>query len=99
MIIKYLFLSFATETNIQIRMHEIIKPDHYDQGVYSPIAIIEHYNLNFSLGNNVKYVLRAGKKKYAGCNEIESALMDLKKAKQNLEFEINRLERVSLGLQ
>ena len=47
----------------------------------------------------MKYVLRAGKKKYAGCNEIESALMDLKKAKQNLEFEINRLERVSLGLQ
>lgn len=80
-------------------MQDIIKPDHYDQGVYSPIAIIEHYDLNFSKGNAIKYVLRAGKKKYAGCNETQSALMDLKKAKQNLEFEINRLERLSLDLQ
>lgn len=80
-------------------MQDIIKPDHYEKGVYSPIAIIEHYDLNFSKGNSIKYILRAGKKKYAGCSDTESALMDLRKAKQNLDFEINRLERLSLDLQ
>ena len=30
--------------------------------LYETIKIIESYNLNFSLGNVIKYTLRAGKK-------------------------------------
>ena len=51
---------------------------------YEPIKIIEHYNLNFNLGNVVKYVLRAGRK--PGAPDIE----DLEKARQYIDFEIAR---------
>ena len=53
---------------------------------FEPIKVIDHYNLNFSLGNVIKYVLRAGKK------DGESKLKDLTKAKDYLEHEIKKLE-------
>ena len=39
-------------------------PDYYggEDNPYEAIKIIEAYDLNFSLGNVIKYVLRAGKK-------------------------------------
>jgi len=49
----------------------------------TPIDIIEMYDLNFSLGNVIKYVLRAGKK------EGESDLDDLNKALWYLQREIS----------
>jgi hypothetical protein len=51
---------------------------------FEPIKIIEHYNLNFALGNVIKYVLRAGKK--PNVPDIE----DLEKARQYIDFEIAR---------
>ena len=63
------------------------KPSHYCEGrTYEPIAVIKDWNLNFNLGNAVKYVSRAGRK------ENNSLLQDLKKARQYLDFEINFLE-------
>lgn len=64
-----------------------IRPAHYggDENPFEPIKIIQYYNLNFELGNTIKYVLRAGKKN----NTIE----DLEKAKQYLQFEIDKLKR------
>jgi hypothetical protein len=57
----------------------------YDQSsVYEPIKIIHHYDLNFDLGNVVKYVLRAGKK--PGVDAVE----DLEKAREYLRLEIER---------
>lgn len=53
---------------------------------FEPIKVIDHYDLNFSLGNVIKYVLRAGKK------DGESKLKDLTKAKDYLEHEIKKLE-------
>lgn len=53
---------------------------------FEPIKVIDHYELNFSLGNVIKYVLRAGKK------DGESKLKDLTKAKDYLEHEIEKLE-------
>jgi len=47
------------------------------------IDIIDAYELNFNLGNVIKYVWRAGKKK--------STLEDLKKARWYLDREITRL--------
>lgn len=56
---------------------------------YEPIKVIEHYNLNFSLGCVIKYVLRAGRK--PGVSDIE----DLEKARQNITFEIERRKRLA----
>jgi len=63
------------------------RPKHYggDSNPFEAIKIIEHYDLNFSLGNVVKYVLRCGKKD----DEIE----ELRKARQYIDFEIKRRER------
>ena len=59
-------------------------PAHY-QGVIQPIDLINAQNLNFNLGNVVKYVSRAGKK------QGESNLKDLEKAKDYINYEIKRL--------
>lgn len=37
-------------------------PSHYNSGKYEVIDVIEDWNLDFSLGNAVKYIARAGKK-------------------------------------
>lgn len=66
-------------------------PDHYTKGNIEVIDFIEDQNFNFNLGNVVKYVSRAGTKKYAGLTEEASAVADLKKAKWYLEREIGRL--------
>lgn len=64
-------------------MNNIDHPQHYNQGI-EPIDIIESWDLNFSLGNAIKYILRAPYKN----NELE----DLEKAKWYLEREIKRLK-------
>ena len=61
-------------------------PKHY-QGTIQPIDLINAQNLNFNLGNVVKYVCRAGKK------EGENILSDLEKAKNYIEFEIERVTK------
>jgi len=62
-------------------MEEVDKPAHYvaESGMEA-IEVIEAFDLNFNLGNVVKYVLRAGKK---GCKTT-----DLEKAKWYLEREM-----------
>lgn len=59
-------------------------PKHY-QGTIQPIDLINAQNLNFNLGNVVKYVCRAGKKKG------ENVLSDLEKAQNYLYYEIERV--------
>lgn len=61
-------------------------PDHYKgKSGLEAIDVIEAYNLNFSLGSAVKYILRAGKK------PSESSIDDLSKAIWYLQREIERL--------
>jgi hypothetical protein len=63
----------------------IHRPAHYAEGrIYEPIAVIEDWDLNYRLGNTVKYISRAGRK--------QNALEDLKKARWYLDREIDRLE-------
>lgn len=59
-------------------------PAHYggQDNPYEAIKIIEAYDLNFCLGNVIKYVLRAGKKD----DEIE----DLRKALWYLDRELKK---------
>jgi hypothetical protein len=63
-------------------------PDYYggEDNPYEAIKIIEAYDLNFSLGNVIKYVLRAGKKS-------DSAIKDLEKAARYIQFQIDYLRR------
>lgn len=59
-------------------------PKHYQASI-QPIDLINAQNLNFNLGNVVKYVSRAGKK------QGENVLSDLEKAKNYIDFEIERV--------
>lgn len=43
-------------------MENINHPKHYQGNKFEAIDIIEDFNLNFCLGNAIKYILRAGKK-------------------------------------
>lgn len=61
-------------------------PPHY-QGTIQPIDLINAQDLNFNLGNVVKYVCRAGKK------QGENTLSDLEKAKDYINFEIKRVKQ------
>ena len=60
-------------------------PNHYNIGGIEAIDFIESWDLNFSLGNAIKYIARAPYKN----DEIE----DLKKARWYIDREIQRLEK------
>ena len=60
------------------------RPAHYCVNGFEVIDIIEAYELNFPLGNAVKYILRAGKK--------DNYKQDLEKAVWYLQREIANLE-------
>lgn len=68
---------------------QVEHPSHYGgaDNPYEVIKIIEHYNLDFCLGNLIKYVLRAGKKD--PLKEIE----DLKKASWYINRKIENLSK------
>lgn len=61
-------------------------PQHYgcENNQYEAIKVIEAWDLDFCLGNTVKYISRAGKK--------DNIVQDLKKAKWYLERKIAQLE-------
>ena len=62
-------------------------PSHYADGrKHEPIDVICDWNLDFCLGNVVKYISRAGRKQ----DEIE----DLKKARFYLDYKIKEMEGV-----
>ena len=65
-------------------MEAVNHPAHYQANGIEVIDIIENFELNFNLGNTVKYVLRAGKKG----NKKE----DLEKAVWYLKRELNKFE-------
>lgn len=71
--------------------NNIFHPDHYCSGrSYEPKDVIRDWDLNFNLGNVVKYISRAGRK--------DNALDDLRKAKTYLEFEIEYLENKTIKI-
>ncbi len=66
---------------------QIERPSHYCKGrKYEPRKVIEDWGLDFYLGNAMKYIARNGRK------EGNTAIEDLKKAKQYIEFELEMLE-------
>ena len=67
-------------------------PSHYTYGKIECIDFILDTELNFPLGNAVKYIVRAGRKESVGKTITEKQIEDLKKAKQYIDFEIEHLE-------
>jgi hypothetical protein len=65
---------------------KVNNPIHYHPGTYEAIKVINAWGLGFSLGNVLKYISRAGRKK--GSHELE----DLKKAQWYLNSAIQDLE-------
>jgi len=72
------------------RQDMVNHPSHYGKegDPYETINVIEAWDLDFCLGNAVKYISRAGKKDSA--KEVE----DLKKAVWYLERKIHQLEGI-----
>ena len=70
------------------------RPQHYAGTKIEVIDYIEDKNLGFCLGNVIKYVSRAGRKKdYADQDQLEKELEDLKKAAWYLNRRIEELEK------
>lgn len=69
-------------------MSQINHPSHYggENNEYEAIKVIEAWQLDFCLGNAVKYISRAGKK--------DDMVQDLKKAKWYIERKISQFEPV-----
>lgn len=60
-------------------------PSHYAEGrKFEPKDVIRDWQLNFNLGNAVKYLARAGRK--------DDIVQDLKKAQEYIQFEIDAIE-------
>lgn len=69
----------------QIQEREMVNhPDHYQGNKMEVIDIIEDYSLGFSLGNAIKYILRADKK--------GNKKQDLEKAIWYLERELSKFK-------
>lgn len=61
------------------------KTEHYTGKSLEAIDVIDDFDLNFNLGNAVKYILRAGKK-----GTEADAIRDLQKASAYIEHEIKK---------
>lgn len=67
------------------------RPEYYKaEGPYECYKVINHWNLNFNLGSVLKYIKRAGLKK------SETVLDDLLKARQYIDFEIERVKDLQM---
>lgn len=68
---------------------KIEHPSYYAEGrKYEPIEVIRDWELNFALGNAIKYISRAGRK------NISTKREDLEKAIFYIQDEINHIENV-----
>lgn len=67
---------------------QVNHPQHYggENNPYEAIKVIEAWDLDFCLGNTVKYISRAGKK------ETDKTVQDLEKAKWYLDRKIAQLK-------
>ena len=69
----------------RLNINRVNHPSHYNKGIET-IDYIESWNMDFNIGNAIKYVTRAGHK--------DNKLEDLEKAKWYLEREINKTKKV-----
>jgi hypothetical protein len=78
--------NYPATTGVKCYYCSPTKPQpYYHSGTYEAINVIEAWGLNFSLGNVIKYVARAGRK-------TDNPIEDLEKAKWYIEREIEKLK-------
>lgn len=78
--------SHNPEITYDFKEDKINNPTHYKGKTLEAIQVIEDFELNYNLGNSVKYILRAGKK--------EDQLADLRKANWYIVREIQAQEKM-----
>lgn len=74
-----------TNTNFQLDndfVDLVNQPPHYQSNSIEVIDIIDLFNLNFNLGNSIKYILRADKK--------GNKKQDLEKAVWYINYELKK---------
>lgn len=71
-----------------IKDDQVNHPKHYGgaENTYEAIKVIEAWDLDFCLGNTIKYISRAGKK------ETDKTIQDLEKAEWYLKRKIEQLK-------
>ena len=73
--------------------NNITHPSHYCEGrSYEPIEVISDWELDFDLGNVVKYISRAGRKG----NKLENLIEDLEKAAFYLNHAIEKQREIKI---
>lgn len=63
---------------------ELKKMDYYNKGKIEAIDVINDWDLNFNLGSVIKYIAR--------CDYKEDKKKDLTKARNYIEYELERIE-------
>lgn len=66
---------------------QVNHPKHYNTGKFEVIDVIEDWQVDFHIGNVIKYVSRAGRK------TDDTEIQDLKKALWYLQRKIDLLEK------
>lgn len=72
--------------------HNPIEPQHYRYSHIQPIHVIDAWNLNFCLGNTIKYIARHQQQHHQHPHQSERPINDLKKALWYLQYAISKLE-------
>ena len=75
---------------VEKKSNSVNHPSHYggEGNLYEAIKVIDAWELNFNLGNTIKYISRAGKK----IDIVE----DLEKASWYLNRELNKLKNENI---
>lgn len=81
---KYLTIK---ENMSEQKKEQVDHPKHYNHGKFEVIDVIEDWQVDFHIGNVIKYVSRAGRK------NDDTELQDLKKALWYLKRKIEILEK------
>ena len=84
----------STKERADGKADPVAHPAHYTYGKIEVIDFIQDKDLNFALGNAVKYIVRAGHKAEQGMSDEEKAIQDLEKARQYIDFEIEHRKGV-----
>lgn len=88
---KDTYIPFLSKLQIKENTDEVTHPTHYTQGKIECIDYIVDKKLDFCLGNAIKYITRAGHKASAEMSQKDKTIQDLEKAKQYIDFEIQKI--------
>lgn len=88
---KDTYIPSLSKFQIKDNKDGVAHPSHYTQGNIECIDYIIDKKLDFCLGNAIKYITRAGHKASAEMSQREKTIQDLEKAKQYINFEIQKV--------